>query len=144
MTCHFFSQPLAAAQVMAQRFLGKKADALADMRQRGAARVHTGTTNTANVMTIAAALDFHEQVGIASKAARLRYLRDYWVSRVRGQAGLEILTPDEAGMTGAITAFRLSGQTSKGADQAVAARLLQQYGICTVQRGGWPRAIACG
>jgi selenocysteine lyase/cysteine desulfurase len=48
-----------------------------------ASRVHTGTTNTANVMTVAAALDFHQHIGIAAKAARLRYLRDYWVSRVR-------------------------------------------------------------
>jgi selenocysteine lyase/cysteine desulfurase len=101
-----------------------------------AARVHTGTTNTANVMTIAAALDFHERIGGANKAARLRYLRDYWVGRVRDLPGLQVLTPDEEGMTGAITAFRLRGQTSKAANQAVAARLLKDYGIFTVQRGG--------
>jgi isopenicillin-N epimerase len=101
-----------------------------------ATRVHTGTTNTANVMTITAALDFHERIGIANKAARLRYLRDYWVSGVRGVKGLEILTPDEAGMSGALTSFRLTGHTSKAANQAVAARLLKQYDIFTVARSG--------
>lgn len=99
-------------------------------------RVHSGTTNTANVMTVAAAIDFQQRIGLANKAARLRYLRDYWVRGVTGVKGLSILTPDEAGMAGAITSFRLAGQTSKAANQATAARLLKEHGIFTVQRGG--------
>ncbi|NRR29006.1 aminotransferase class V-fold PLP-dependent enzyme [Oxalobacteraceae bacterium] len=102
-------------------------------------RVHSGTGNTANVMTVVAALDFQQAIGIANKAARLRYLRDYWVSRVRGVPGVQVLTPDEPGMAGAITAFRLNGQTSKDANLAIAARLRTEYGIFTVQRGGVAR-----
>ncbi len=99
-------------------------------------RVHSGTGNTANVMTVTAALDFQQAIGLERKAARLRYLRDYWVSRARALPGVQILTPDEAGMAGAITSFRLAGQAGKAANQAIAARLKNDYGIFTVQRGG--------
>ncbi len=99
-------------------------------------RVHCGTTNTANVMTVPSALAFHLQLGAANKAARLRYLRDYWVSRVRELPALQILTPDDAGMVGALTSLRLTGQVSKAANLALAQRLREQYGIFTVRRGG--------
>ena len=47
-------------------------------------RVHSGTINFAAALTAPAALDFHDAIGPANKAARLRYLRDRWVSAVRG------------------------------------------------------------
>jgi isopenicillin-N epimerase len=100
------------------------------------ARVHSGTTNTANVMTVPAALAFHEQLGAANKAARLRYLSHYWVSQVRGLDGLRILTPDEPGMACALTALRLAGQGGKQANLALVRRLRERYGIFTVRRGG--------
>ena len=99
-------------------------------------RVHTGTTNTANVLTIPAALAFHQSIGIENKAARLRYLRDYWVSRAKEIKGIEIITPDDPRLYGAITSFRLTGKTSKEDNQALAKRLREQYGIFTVARGG--------
>ena len=43
-------------------------------------RIHTGTTDFAAVMTVPAALDFQERIGVPRKAARLRYLRDAWVT----------------------------------------------------------------
>lgn len=100
-------------------------------------RVHTGTTNTANVLTIPAALNFHQQIGIANKSARLRYLRDYWVTRAKKEVkGIQILTPDDSRLYGAITSFRLNGKTSKTDNQEIAKRLREQYGIFTVARGG--------
>ncbi|PZP24743.1 MAG: hypothetical protein DI613_16940 [Kocuria rhizophila] len=42
-------------------------------------RIHTGTANSANYLSIPAALDFHHAVGAANKFARLQYLRDRWV-----------------------------------------------------------------
>jgi selenocysteine lyase/cysteine desulfurase len=99
-------------------------------------RVHSGTTNTANVMTVPAALTAHANLGAANKQARLRYLRDYWVSGVRNFKGIDILTPDVAGSYGAITSFRLTGKVSKADNLAVANELREKHNIFTVRRGG--------
>ena len=99
-------------------------------------RVHSGTTNTANVMTVPAALALHTSLGAANKQARLRYLRDYWVSKVKGFKGMNILTPDDAGSYGALTSFRLTGKVSKADNVAIAKELLDKYKIFTVRRGG--------
>lgn len=99
-------------------------------------RVHSGTTNTANVMTVPAALALHTSLGAANKQARLRYLRDYWVSKVKGFKGMNILTPDDAGSYGALTSFRLTGKVSKADNVAIAKELRDKYKIFTVRRGG--------
>ncbi|MFT4436047.1 aminotransferase class V-fold PLP-dependent enzyme [Caballeronia sp. 15715] len=99
-------------------------------------RVHSGTTNTANVMTIPAALAFHDRISAEDKGAKLRYLRDYWVSRVKGFKGVEILTPDEPGLYGSITSFRLAGKTTKADNQAIANRKFDKYKVFTMPRGG--------
>jgi selenocysteine lyase/cysteine desulfurase len=99
-------------------------------------RVHCGTTNTANVMTVPAALTAHANLGAANKQARLRYLRDYWVSGVRNFKGIDILTPDVPGSYGAITSFRLTGKVSKADNIAVANELREKHAIFTVRRGG--------
>lgn len=100
------------------------------------ARVHSGTTNTANVMTVPAALTLHSNLGAANKQARLRYLRDYWVSKVKDFKGMNILTPDTPGSYGALTSFRLTGKVSKADNVAIAAELRDKYKIFTVRRGG--------
>jgi isopenicillin-N epimerase len=102
-------------------------------------RVHTGTTNFALMMTVPAAFDFQEGIGIPRKAARLRYLRDRWVSAVRDVPGVDVLTPDEAGMACAITSFRLHGRGSRDAVAALHRTLLDEFGIFTVQRNGLAR-----
>jgi selenocysteine lyase/cysteine desulfurase len=99
-------------------------------------RVHTGTVNFATVLTVPAAVALHQQIGAAPKQARLRYLRDYWVSRVRGFKDIEILTPDEPGLYGAITSFRLAGKTSKADNDATVAKLRDEHKVLTVRRAG--------
>ncbi len=99
-------------------------------------RLHTGTTNFATILTVADALDFQATIGIERKAARLRYLRDRWVARVRAVPGLDILTPDEPGMVGAITGFRLHGRGTREANQAVVRTLHDEYRIFTQWRTG--------
>ncbi|TWI64080.1 selenocysteine lyase/cysteine desulfurase [Bradyrhizobium huanghuaihaiense] len=99
-------------------------------------RVHTGTVNFATVLTVPTAVELHQQIGAAAKQARLRYLRDYWVSRSRGFKDLEILTPDEAGLYGAITSFRLAGKTSKADNDAIVAKLRDTHKVLTVRRAG--------
>lgn len=44
------------------------------------------------------------------------------------------MTPDEPGMYGAITSFRLRGRTSHDDNLALARTLLEQHGIFTVHR----------
>jgi selenocysteine lyase/cysteine desulfurase len=99
-------------------------------------RVHSGTSNFAAFLTIPAALDFHEKVGPANKAARLRYLRARWVKAVRNLSGVQILTPDERDMAAGITSFRLNGGTSSEHNQQVVETLRDRYGLLTAHRTG--------
>jgi selenocysteine lyase/cysteine desulfurase len=101
-------------------------------------RVHSGTVNFAAALTAPAALDFHERIGPANKAARLRYLRDRWVKAVRGVPGVEILTPDEPGRAGGMTSFRLNGTTTDH-NQRLVETLRDRYGLFTARRTGIAR-----
>jgi selenocysteine lyase/cysteine desulfurase len=102
-------------------------------------RLHTGTTHFATSLTIPDALDFQDQIGVANKAARLRFLRDRWVRPAREIPGIDILTPDDADLVGAITSFRVRGQGSREANQAVVRALHDEFGIFTVWRNGIAR-----
>ncbi|MCC8944242.1 aminotransferase class V-fold PLP-dependent enzyme [Bradyrhizobium sp. Arg62] len=114
------------------RYMGDEDFPETDIRSR----VHTGTVNFATVLTVPAALALHEEIGAAAKQARLRYLRDHWVSRARAFKDIDILTPDEACLYGAITSFRLAGKTSKGDNDAIVAELRDSYKVFTVRRAG--------
>ncbi len=102
-------------------------------------RIHTGTSDFATIMTIPDALDFQQSIGFANKAARLRYLRDRWAVAARAIPGVDILTPDDPALVGAITGFRLHGRGTREANQAVARELLENYGLFTVWRNGLAR-----
>ncbi|MGE3615329.1 MAG: aminotransferase class V-fold PLP-dependent enzyme [Gemmatimonadales bacterium] len=99
-------------------------------------RLHTGTTNFATVLTIPAALDWHEAVGPAYKAARVRYLRNRWVEAARRAPGVDVITPDADDVSAAISSFRIRGRTGRAENQAVAAELLDRYRLFTVWRTG--------
>jgi selenocysteine lyase/cysteine desulfurase len=99
-------------------------------------RVHSGTSNFATMVTVPAALDFHDAVGPAHKAARIRYLRDRWVNAVRGVPGIDVLTPDDRDLVAGITSFRLHGRTSRADNQALASELLDRHGLFTFWRTG--------
>jgi selenocysteine lyase/cysteine desulfurase len=99
-------------------------------------RIHTGTTDFAAVMTVSDALDFQDRIGVARKAARLRYLRDAWAEPARAIAGVDILTPNDPALVGAITSFRLHGDGSRQRNAAIARTLLDEFGIFTVARSG--------
>ena len=92
--------------------------------------------NFAAFLTISAAIDFHVAVGPSHKAARLRYLRDRWVRAVRGLSHVEVLTPDEPGMSGGITSFRLRGRTTRQDNDNVVQQLLTRHGIFAARRTG--------
>ena len=101
-----------------------------------AARVHIGTPDYAAQLTLPAALAFQRAIGASRRAARLSALRNRWVAQVRHHPGIEILTPDDPALHGAITSFRLRGQTSDAQNKAIAQRLLDEFGIFTVYRTG--------
>jgi len=96
------------------------------------ARVLTGTTNFASVLSVPAALDFHTRMGAARKESRLRFLRDYWVNRVQEFKDIEVLTPNDPTLHAGVTSFRLNGKPATWVQQ----RLLNKYGILTAARKG--------
>lgn len=99
-------------------------------------RIHTGTTDFAALMTVPTALDFQDRIGVPRKAARLRYLRDAWVAPSRAIRGVDILTPDDPALVGAITSFRLHGNGARAANAQIARTLQEEFGIFTVARSG--------
>jgi isopenicillin-N epimerase len=99
-------------------------------------RVHTGTPDYSAQLTVPAALQFQAAIGGARRAARLRALRDRWVHQVIGLPQVQIFTPEEPGMYGAITAFRVRGRTTHEDNVALAKALLDKHRIFTVHRDG--------
>jgi len=99
-------------------------------------RVHTGTPDYSAQLTVPAALAFQASIGAARRAARLRALRDRWVRQVISLPKVQILTPEDPTMHGAITSFRLRGRTSHEDNVALAKTLLDKHRIFTVHRDG--------
>ena len=54
----------------------------------------------------------------------------------RAIRGVDILTPDDAALVGAITSFRIRGNGDRAANAALARRLQEAFGVFTVARSG--------
>jgi isopenicillin-N epimerase len=106
------------------------------------ARVHTGTVNYATVLSVADAIEVHQNIGPAAKAARLRYLRDRWVEVLADTPGIEVLTPADPALHAGITSFRRRGVTSLEGNVAIRRALFEHHRIFTVERAG-PARGAC-
>ena len=118
--------------------LGNHEDAPDDVRSR----IYSGTYNFAATLTIPAAIDFHHQLTVERKQARLQFMRNYWVSRVREFDGVEILTPDDPARYGATTSFRLKGMKTFEQAKQVQDLLVGKYKILTVARKGITKGTA--
>jgi len=68
-----------------------------------------GTHPAANRLAIAEALTFHEAIGPARKAARLRYLRDRWVRRLTADKRVTLYTRLEPQHACGIATMKLDG-----------------------------------
>ncbi len=112
--------------------LGNREDPATDVESR----VYPGTYNFAATLTVPRAVAFHNELTVERKQARLTFLRDYWVARVRDIEGMQILTPDEPGRYGATTSFRLKGMYSFEDAKRVQMVLLDKHRILTVARTG--------
>jgi len=99
-------------------------------------RVHTGTLNFASLLTVPSALSLHAQIGSYAKEMRLRHLRNYWVSELRKEKNIEILTPDDAAMVAGITSFRIKDRISAADNNLIVSELRDRYGIFSVRRSG--------
>ncbi|MBR9923301.1 MAG: aminotransferase class V-fold PLP-dependent enzyme [Bacteroidetes bacterium] len=58
---------------------------------------HLGTRSLGIEMGILEAIEFHNQIGIDLKHARLLYLRQYWSDKLRARPGIRLLTSDKDG-----------------------------------------------
>jgi isopenicillin-N epimerase len=97
-------------------------------------RTPYSTPNIPALMTLPLVFEEHRAMGgSAVKGARLNYLRDSWVSAVRGLPGIEVLTPDDPRLYCGITALRFTRQADQ---QLMVQRLLQEYQLFTVARSG--------
>lgn len=93
---------------------------------------HTGTHPAATDLAITDAIRFHETIGAARKAARLRHLQRYWTDKVRGHARIVVNTPAEPERSCAIANVGIDGI----APAELAQTLLDKHKIFTVAIDG--------
>lgn len=100
------------------------------------ARVHMGTVNFAAMISVPAALDFHQRIGGAAKEQRLRHLHALWSEPARLMPHIEVLGGLDAASRCGLGAFRLRGETGVPAARQLQLRLEKEFGIFTVVRDG--------
>ena len=84
-----------------------------------------GTYEVAHVLGIAEALAFHQAVGPERKEARLLYLRDYWMNRLRAQKRIHWNTSQMPGMACGFGNFDIPGTNL----QTFGRWLLDEHGV---------------
>lgn len=89
---------------------------------------HTGTHPVATDLTIADAIEYYRMIGAERKEARMRYLQQYWTSKVRGLPNVVVNTPEDPARSCGIA--NVGVRTMKPAD--LADTLLKKYRIYTV------------
>ncbi len=89
---------------------------------------HTGTHPCATDLTIADAIDFFNMIGADKKEARLRFLKDYWTSRVKDNTIIILNTPLDATRSCGIANVGIKGMTPG----TLAKRLLDEHKVYTV------------
>lgn len=89
---------------------------------------HTGTHPPATDLAILDAINFYKHIGGARKEQRLRYLQQYWTSRVRHMPHIVLNTPDDPARSCGIANVGI-----KNMDPAAMAKLLlEKHKIYTV------------
>ncbi len=89
---------------------------------------HLGTHPVHTHLAINNAIDYHNAIGIERKEARLKFLQNYWTSKVRGVDGIEVNTPADQNRHGAIGNVGLT----KLEPTELAKKLMEDYNIWTV------------
>jgi selenocysteine lyase/cysteine desulfurase len=89
---------------------------------------HTGTHPVHTDLAITHAIAFHNSIGVQRKEARLRYLQQYWTTKVRGVKNIVVNTPSAPHRAGGIANVGVS--TMKPAELSKV--LLDKYRVWTV------------
>ena len=89
---------------------------------------HIGTHPVHTDLAIINAIEYQNKIGLQRKEARLKYLQNYWTSKVRGLPGVNVNTPKEMSRHGAIGNVGIKGIEPR----ELAKRLLEEYKIWTV------------
>jgi selenocysteine lyase/cysteine desulfurase len=93
---------------------------------------HTGTHPVHTDLTIENSIAFHDIIGSARKEARLRWLQQYWTTKVRGLPKIVLNTPSDPKRTGGIANVGIRGI----APGDLAKVLLEKYKVFTVAIDG--------
>ena len=93
---------------------------------------HVGTIPVHTDLAVDDAIDFYEKLGPAHKEARLRYLQNYWTTKVRAIPRVRLHHPADPTKSCAIANVGIEGM--KPSD--LAERLLKEYKIYTVAIDG--------
>jgi len=89
---------------------------------------HTGTHPPATDLAIEDAIDFYNAMGAEKKEARMRYLQQYWTSRVKDLPNIVINTPTENNRSCGIANIGIKGITPSVLEK----QLLKEHKIYTV------------
>lgn len=89
---------------------------------------HTGTIPVYHDLAIEDAIDYYNILGAERKESRLRYLQEYWTSKVRNVRNIIVNTPEDSHRACGIANVGIP--TMKPA--RLAKRLMDDYGIFTV------------
>ncbi len=89
---------------------------------------HHGTKPPAAWLGIGHAIEFHNSIGSAQKAARLHYLKSYWTERVRDMKHVQLCSPTDAALSCAIANVGVRGKSPA----ELAAYLYDEHKIFTV------------
>ncbi len=93
---------------------------------------HIGTHPVHTDLAISHSIDFYNMIGAEKKEARLRYLQQYWTSKVRSLPNVIVNTPADPARSCGIANVGIKGM--KPADMA--SMLLKKYSIYTVAIDG--------
>ena len=87
-----------------------------------------GTRSNAIEQAIGQAIDFHFMIGPELKEERLRYLKEYWVERLKKIQGIKIHSPIDDSLSCSIAMFSIEGVESL----KLSSRLLNENQVHTV------------
>lgn len=93
---------------------------------------HTGTHPSHTDLTIEDSIDYYNMIGAERKESRLRFIQEYWTSKVRNVPRIIINTPVESHRACGIANVGIEG--IKPGD--LAKRLLDEHGVYTVAIDG--------
>lgn len=89
---------------------------------------HTGTHPVHHDLTIENAIEYYNMLGAERKEERLKFLQEYWTSKVRNHPNINVNTPKESHRACGIANVGIKGMKP----EKMAKRLLDEYQIFTV------------